>query len=210
MENNTTNFTPPPQATPVGPTKACKHCKSVIPKAAKVCPYCQKKQGGIAKWIIIAVVVLFIIGAAAGGGNDSNKGDSTPSSTVNTQNAEGSTKENSTPTPESEPEIEYTSYTVQNLIDDVQSNAMKASETYKGTYVEITGILSNIDASGKYISLKASEDDYSFVSVQCYIKDDAQKSRVMEMSSGDTVTLKGQVTDVGEVLGYSIDIIEIQ
>lgn len=49
-------------------TKMCKHCQTEIPKKAKICPNCRKKQGGIAKWIAIAVVILAIIGAAAGGG----------------------------------------------------------------------------------------------------------------------------------------------
>ncbi|MFR7960816.1 MAG: restriction endonuclease [Roseburia intestinalis] len=26
-------------------TKTCKHCKSIIPKGAKVCPFCRKRQG---------------------------------------------------------------------------------------------------------------------------------------------------------------------
>lgn len=51
-------------------TKICKHCKTQIPKGAKVCPNCRKKQSGKLKWIIIAVVVLIIIGAALGGGGN--------------------------------------------------------------------------------------------------------------------------------------------
>ena len=50
-------------------TKKCKHCQSDIPKKAKVCPYCNKKQSGVLKWIIIAVVAIIII-SAAGGGED--------------------------------------------------------------------------------------------------------------------------------------------
>lgn len=55
-----------------GETKICKHCQSEIPKKAKVCPNCRKKQGGKLKWIILAVVALAIIGSAMGG-NDSKK-----------------------------------------------------------------------------------------------------------------------------------------
>ncbi len=50
-------------------TKLCKHCQTEIPKKAKVCPNCRKKQGGIGKWIAIAVVVLLIFvlfGGASG------------------------------------------------------------------------------------------------------------------------------------------------
>ncbi|MBR3762231.1 MAG: hypothetical protein IKK59_05755 [Lachnospiraceae bacterium] len=51
-------------------TKKCKHCQSDIPKKAKVCPNCRKKQGGILKWFLIVFVALVIIGAASGGEDD--------------------------------------------------------------------------------------------------------------------------------------------
>lgn len=54
-------------------TKLCKHCQTEIPKKAKVCPNCRKKQGGIGKWIAVAIVVLLIIGVSAGGGDEEEK-----------------------------------------------------------------------------------------------------------------------------------------
>ena len=71
-------------------TKVCKHCQSEIPKKAKVCPVCRKKQGGILKWIVIAVIVIAIIGAVAGSGGDDDKphqvsNDSTPESDTQSQ-----------------------------------------------------------------------------------------------------------------------------
>lgn len=53
--------------------KKCKHCQSDIPKKAKVCPQCGKKQGGALKWIIIAIVAIAIIGAASGGEDEPKK-----------------------------------------------------------------------------------------------------------------------------------------
>lgn len=52
-------------------TKLCKHCKTEIPKDAKVCPNCRKKQG-IKIWqiILIAIIAIVVIGAIAGGGSD--------------------------------------------------------------------------------------------------------------------------------------------
>lgn len=46
---------------PEGKTKKCKHCQSDIPKKAKVCPVCRKKQGGKAKWIIIVILALLFL-----------------------------------------------------------------------------------------------------------------------------------------------------
>lgn len=37
-----------------------------------------------------------------------------------------------------------------------------------------------------------------------------KKAKVMEMSKDDTITLKVHIKSVGEVIGYSADIIEIE
>ena len=48
------------------------------------------------------------------------------------------------------------------------------------------------------------------MNIQSFIKNDDQKSQIMDMSSGDEVTIRGKITSVGEVLGYSIDIESIE
>lgn len=56
-------------------TKKCKYCQSDIPKKAKICPNCRKKQGGKGKIIALVIVILIIIIAIAScfgsGGNSS-------------------------------------------------------------------------------------------------------------------------------------------
>ena len=108
---------------------------------------------------------------------------------------------------EVEEEISYTAYNVSELMDDLNSNAMKATDKYEKQYVELTGRLNVIDSSGKYISITPVDDEFAIMGVQCYIKNDDQK--IMDMSIGDTVIVKGKITDVGEVMGYSLDIDEI-
>lgn len=179
-------------------TKKCKHCKMDIPKDAKICPHCRKKQkSGILKWVVLILIIGVVIGAVTG---EDKSVDSTAKQTEAT--ASDSQKQ------ESE-SIEYTSVSVNDMMDALNNNAMGASDKYKGKYLEITGKLTNIDAAGKYIDLMA-DGDFEIIGVQCYIKNDDQKAKIASMSKGDTVTLKGKCTDVGEVLGYSFDITEIE
>lgn len=205
---------------PEQPTKLCKHCQTQIPKNAKVCPNCRKKQSGILKWIIIVVVVLVIIAAISGGsGDDSSNTNKTLSNNAVTNNDDANKDEAnknedksdaSEEQPETEKEIEYIKCSAQDLVDIMQSNAMKASSTYKDKYIEVTGYLSVIDSDGKYFSINAGDEDYSFVNIQCFIQDDEQKEYIMNCSKGDEITVRGECTDVGELLGYSIDITELK
>lgn len=72
-----------------GATKKCKYCQSDIPKKAKVCPVCRKKQKkGIFKWIVIVILALIIIGAVAGGGDKKEETTQTATSTTTTSSAE--------------------------------------------------------------------------------------------------------------------------
>ena len=145
------------------------------------------------KWWLWAIVVIVIAVIASSSGKEDNSGAS-------------SSKSSSEPAVE----IAYEQFDLQAMIDDLKDNAMKAENTYKNKYVEVSGKISNFDSDGKYISIEpVNADEWNFDSVQCYIKNDTQKEVVMEKSKGDTVTIKGKIKSVGEVLGYSLDIDEI-
>jgi lysyl-tRNA synthetase class II len=185
-------------------TKTCKHCKTEIPFSAKVCPQCRKKQGGAGCLTAIIIVVALGILSSCFAGNNNKLANSTPKSESNKEGTSKAPVEKTTEAP-----IEYIAYTVDDMMEDLKANALNASEKYKNQYVEVTGKLSNIDSSGKYIDLAPINSDFAIIGIQCYIKDDDQKNKVMEMSIGDTVTLKGKITKVGEILGYSLNITEI-
>ena len=106
-------------------------------------------------------------------------------------------------------EVTYEKVTAKELIDTLQNNALKAKENYKDKYVEITGRLNVIDASGAYVTVNPIGDDFVLTGIQAYVKNDEQKKVVAELSKGDKITVKGKIKDVGEVLGYSVDIDEI-
>lgn len=183
----------------------CKNCGEEIAASAKVCPKCggkNKKPIYKRPWFII-VLVLIVIGAIGSAGGKDESSDTT-NKTNNTATTVTDDK-NATPK-ETEEEINYTAYEVSELMSDLESNAIKATDKYKKQYVELTGKLNVIDSSGKYISITPTDEEFAIMGVQCYIKNDEQKTAIMDMSVGDTVIVKGKITDVGEVMGYSLDI----
>ena len=148
------------------------------------------------KWWFILLVVLVVLGAI------SNKKEGT-TKTGDNQTQSSATKE------ETKKEVVYEKITARKLLDDLKNNALKAEQTHNKKEYEITGKISVIDAQGKYISIEPVGDDFVLTWIQAYIKNDEQKQVVSELSKGDKITVKGKIKDVGEVMGYTVDIDEI-
>lgn len=141
--------------------------------------------------------MLLIIGSMAGS-EGSDSGSSAPNQSDTDISA-------STAASEPETEISYTPVTVDQMIDTLNSNALSASEAYKDQYLEISGKLGTIDSSGKYISV-LPDNDFAIIGVTAYIKTENQKETLKTLSTGQYITIRGKCTDVGEVLGYYMDI----
>lgn len=180
------------QKDPSKETKLCKYCQKEIPYKAIICPYCNRKQKSTKKKIVIGIVVVFTF---CGIFSSMMKDNDNTSRTASQQN-DGINIENI---------ISYTPYTVDEMMEDLDNNPMNASDKYKGQYIEITGKLGNIDSSGKYISLLPKKGLH-FTGVHCSIKNDDQKTVIKGLSIDDIITIQGKCTDVGEVLGYYLDI----
>ena len=185
----------------------CRTCGKEMAKAAKVCPNCgaKNKKPFFTKPLFIAIVVVFIIGAIASGGKS---GSTNTNKVANKANSDASEVKD-TVAESTAPTVEYTSYTVDDLMAQLEGNALKASNDHKGENVRITGKLGVIDSSGKYITLYP-DTDFAIIGVQCYIKNDDTKAKVAELSKDSLVTLTGKITDVGEILGYSLNIDNIE
>lgn len=186
----------------------CPECGKEVSSAATSCPNCghpisgkkekivvekTKKKGNCFSKVLFFVLFFIFLGVGLGMlSDDENKTSSDQNNTTTNQE-----------------EIIYTKCSVAEMVDLLQENALKAETQYKGKYLEITGRLEVIDSNGSYISLYPENETFSLTGVQCSIKNDEQKQKVMEMTKGDIVTLKGKCKLVGEVLGYSLDIMEI-
>jgi len=147
------------------------------------------------KYGIGLIILLGVIGAVVGkndGGN--NYSTSSSSSTKQTQEAPKN----------------YAEADINILISDLENNAAKANKDYKGKYVKIVnGSVSNIDSDADYVSLKGG-NPYTLSNVQCFAKSQKVKDAIINLSRGQAVTIYGKVNDVGEILGYSVDIDKIE
>jgi len=123
----------------------------------------------------IGVVILVIAMQASGGSSDSNN----------------SATDTATKAP------------AEQVITDLEGNALNAKTTWEDKRVKITGIVYNIDASGDYFSLRG-DDEFSFTNVTVNI-DESLVGAVSAFTIGQEVTVTGKITGVGEILGYSVD-----
>lgn len=175
----------------------CKACGNDMAKSANSCPNCgAKNKKPIYKkwWFWIAVGILVIVIAASSGGDKTDT--DSASSTNETTNTET---------------ITFESVDLDTMLESLKNNAMKAEKEYKNKHIEVTGKIKNFDSDGKYISIEPTNADvWNFDSAMCYIKNDTQKNVLIEKNVGDVVTIKGKVKSIGEVLGYQIDIAEVQ
>jgi hypothetical protein len=94
---------------------------------------------------------------------------------------------------------------------DLKSNAISAQATYKGMWFEISGTLGEMDSDGNYFYL----EDEHFLStdrIKCvisYKKKNLLASKLMSKKRGYAIRVKGQVTDVGEKMGYEVLVTDI-
>ena len=145
----------------------------------------------ILKYIFIGVIVLGAIGSVMG-----NNGGVSSSSSSSKQVQEA--------------QKNYAEADIDVLLNDAKNNAAKANKDYKGKYVKIVnGDVFNIESNARYISIEGS-DPYTLIHVQCYPKNDQVKDAMINLSKGQRVTVYGKITDVGEIMGYSLDMDKIE
>ena len=140
--------------------KTCKHCKTEIPYAAKVCPQCRKKvKGGIFKWIVIAIVAIVLISSIAGSGDDSEKdthkvGEVSSTADKNNTDTTPNSNENNKDVVADPAKAEYY---VGDILEDGNTKIVFMSS---GDYVEENEFLQPADGN-KYIYLQFAFENIS-------------------------------------------------
>lgn len=158
------------------------------------------KKGMSIAGIVISAVMLFIFSIVllVAIGN----GDNTSTSSTSTSNGKNVVDKQ-------EETIEYIKVSVDDLEDALEANAAAAKDTYNKKYVEVTGKLGTIDSDLKYIGLDSTTKEWDLYGIHCTIKNNEQREIVKTLTKDQEITIRGKITDVGEVLGYYLDITEI-
>ena len=167
----------------------CKECGKYISKDAEVCPNCGKKNGNLFLQIVGIIFIIGVIGSVFGGNENSSSQSSDYIKKEVIQN------------------IEYQKISLRDLERQLNENAARAQQKYRGMYVEFEGKLRNIDANGEYFNVESGGYLSSF---QCYIKNEEQKQVLISKNIGNNIHVKGKITRVGEILGYSVDVMEVE
>lgn len=134
---------------------------------------------------------------------------------INSDSASSNSSSHSSPNTSNSKQVQespknYVEADIDVLLDDAKNNAAKANRNYKGKYVKIVnGSVFNIESNARYVSLEGS-DQFTLLHVQCYPKNDSVKNAMLNLSKGQFVTVYGKITDVGEILGYSLDLEKIE
>ena len=106
---------------------------------------------------------------------------------------------------EAEEKRQYQSVSAVGMIRDYDTNAMTAKQRYLNKKIKVLRAqIVDIDVSGAFLIASPNDDDISFI--QCTPSNNLKGKSVSNIEKGDVVTLYGEVTSVGDVVGRRSDI----
>ena len=106
---------------------------------------------------------------------------------------------------EAEEKSQYQSVSAVGMIRDYDTNAMTAKQRYLNKKIKVLRAqIVDIDVSGALLIASPNDDDISFI--QCTPSNNLKGKSVANIEKGDVVTLYGEVTSVGDVVGRRGDI----
>lgn len=198
--------------------KYCEFCGTKLEENANVCLSCgrqikntrsSKSKQSLPTWLIVIIVIL-AIGTILNINDEYEEPVNHVTNSETNNNRSNKASDNTNYLPNQVPEnIEYIKVSKDDLDEALENNAALARETYINKYVEVTGKLGTIDSELKYLSLKSQTKEWDLKSIHCTIKNKEQKEIVKTLTRDQEITVKGKITDVGEVLGYYLNITEI-
>lgn len=159
-----------------------------------------------AKGCLISALIIPVM-AAMGSLVYNITGNTTPGTDDRIMNSNYTVVENNdVDTQETEEIIVYEKCSISEMYDELDDNALRAERKYNYKNIEITGRLDYIDSDGMTITLRSPDNNTIFESMDCILTNEAQREKIMEVSTGDIITLNGKIISVGELLGYTLKV----
>lgn len=112
---------------------------------------------------------------------------------------------------EEETPTEFMQATVETMLSDLRQNEMRAQKKYGGKYMEVTGTLGSMDSEGEYFSL--DDNSFGILDIHCKIPKNKREKitdKLINMEKGDVIVVKGKITDMGEIMGYHLTVIDVR
>ena len=112
---------------------------------------------------------------------------------------------------EDEVPTEFMKATVETMLSDLSQNEMRAQKKYGGKYMEVTGTLGSMDSEGEYFSL--DDNSFGILDIHCKIPKNKREiitDKLINMEKGDMIVVKGKITDMGEIMGYNLTVIDVR
>ena len=141
-------------------------------------------------WLLVSICV-WILGAAFFLGD--SKGTDMPSES------------------DEEVSLGYIIVDLQTMLDELDVSTASAKEQYQDQYVQFDGEIVILDGDGSYMRVGiVHRNTWDTSTILCVITDQEQKEFAMYASQGDLVTVRGQITRVGKLQGYTLKVHEIE
>ena len=172
----------------------CRRCGTLAKRGTKKCPKCSKMKRKARIKKVIFLVVFLLLGAL--GTMKLFKNGITIKETPIEDSVEIVERPN-----------EFLIKTVEELQEELEINLVDTYNYYVGRQLKVSGIVSDINMEGKRVCLSPTVDTLPHT-VLAYTHGEFQE-QVSKLEIGQELTLKVKVKDVGHILGYSTDIIEI-
>lgn len=109
----------------------------------------------------------------------------------------------STPTVPPTP-VSYIDVNMRDILHLVESNKVAAENEYKGKYIRLTGVVTNIGENDVEL-IPVGSDEFQMSGAECKVSE-GEKDKILNLRKGQTLTVKGQVSGISTFMIKTIDI----
>ncbi len=151
--------------------------------------------------LLTLILIIFVTVGCGGSG------------TKNTASSSKSTTESNSSAPQPPQTKTYTDADINAMLTEAEGNGAAANKHYKGKNLKILGgHIQNIDSDLSYISIDGNADSFSLIHVNCRIDSNNQELQdaVIQLKKGQNVVVYGTITDVGDIMGYTMELDKIE